>query len=351
MEQKHFIPGLELCRGFFQDIIQPLMEKGFPDIPYSAALVGFGSDVLGYDNATSIDHGWGPRGQLFFNSINEAKREEIRHYLAANLPLEYKNFPTNFSDKTIDPIQRMEPAGSGPVNHMIELNNLSDYTKSYLKTEHFKNFSTPEWLVFNDQNLLEMTCGEVFYDGLDLIEGLRSELTFYPDDIWKLRLASLWHCIGNEEPFVGRCVESGDFIGVKVISSRIVNYLLKICFYLEKKYIPYSKWFGTALKKLENAPIVSRYGETVLKENDPGRIQDHLGYFYTEIIDLHNKVETLPKLDNKVGNFYGRPYKVISAPDIFDTLMGSIEDEEVKKVNTDRFALDIKLDSVDFTDD
>jgi hypothetical protein len=61
MSERAFVPGLELCRRFFAEAIEPLLAAEFPDVPISTGLLGPGSDVLGYDDAMSTDHGWYPR--------------------------------------------------------------------------------------------------------------------------------------------------------------------------------------------------------------------------------------------------------------------------------------------------
>lgn len=70
-----FIKGKDLCRGFFWDIAQPILKENFPDLQYTAGLLGYGSDILGYDDAVSTDHMWGPRFYLFL---------ERRRYIAKN---------------------------------------------------------------------------------------------------------------------------------------------------------------------------------------------------------------------------------------------------------------------------
>ena len=66
-----FIPGLELAGAFYREAVGPLVG----DVPHSAALIGTGSDVLGFDTARSTDHGWGPRVQVF---VDAADVEAVR---------------------------------------------------------------------------------------------------------------------------------------------------------------------------------------------------------------------------------------------------------------------------------
>ena len=46
-----FIKGRELCRAFFEQAAKPLLEQAFPGLSYTAGVLGYGSDVLGYEDA------------------------------------------------------------------------------------------------------------------------------------------------------------------------------------------------------------------------------------------------------------------------------------------------------------
>jgi len=73
-----FISGLELNRAYYGEVVRPILQNYAPDLAYSAALIGYGSDVLGYDTAISTDHEWGPRLLLFFDeSPSAAHIDEI----------------------------------------------------------------------------------------------------------------------------------------------------------------------------------------------------------------------------------------------------------------------------------
>jgi len=237
----------------------------------------------------------------------------------------------------------MEYTEKSPVNHLIEIKTPQDYFKERYSIIKLENFTNDDWLIQTDQNLLEITSGMVFHDGLKINE-LRNELKFYPLDICKLRMAVLWDYIWNREAFIGRSIEINDYIGLKINTSRIINYLIKVLFYLENKYIPYSKWFGNALKELDVYSSIKGIIINTLNENKPGKIEKSLCILYEKVVEEHNKNGKLPYLNNKVINFFGRPYKVIFAEKIVEALIGSIEDEKLKKFDLKKYAHDIIID-------
>ena len=91
------ISGLQLSAAFYKDAVAPVMRTHFPDVQYAAARIGPGSDVLGFDDARSTDHFWGPLLHLFLREEDYACwAHRINTTLAAWLPLEVLGFPTNF---------------------------------------------------------------------------------------------------------------------------------------------------------------------------------------------------------------------------------------------------------------
>lgn len=345
-----FKPGLELNRAFFKEVIKPLIDKKFPDLEYSAGLIGYGSDTLGVDTHTSMDHNWGPRCILFLKHEDMVLAGQIKEFLSNNLPFEFDGFPTNYSDPMVDFTQTMKPTNSYPIRHMIEVHEIDGYFNYNLDVKNHENISIQDWLKLNDQILIELTTGEVFYDGLNKLNRIREKVQNYPEDILKLKLASLWLSIANEEPFVGRAIDLGDFIGLKLISTRIVNTLIKIAFYMEKKYIPYGKWFSVLFNMTESGKILKDDIKNLLTENNPKVIEDILCVIYEKIIDMHNSCDFLPKIDNKVQNFHERPYKVIFAEGIVETLVENIKTFKTEGIDLNRVAMDIKLDSMDLTE-
>src|SRR3954447_20880781 len=74
-----FVSGLELSNAFYAEAVAPLVG----DIPHAAALLGWGSDVLGFDTSRSTDHGWGPRLQVF---VDVEHVPLVRDVVDAGLP-------------------------------------------------------------------------------------------------------------------------------------------------------------------------------------------------------------------------------------------------------------------------
>src|SRR5947207_11852161 len=93
-----FIPGLELCRAFFQEVLRPILAAGFPRLGYSAALIGPGSEVLGFDTEMSTDHCWGPRALVFLSAEDvELQGPAVVRLLQERLPPEFRGYPTRFA--------------------------------------------------------------------------------------------------------------------------------------------------------------------------------------------------------------------------------------------------------------
>ena len=60
-----YLPGLKLGEAFYAEAVRPLLDETFPGLPHAAALIGSGSEILGFDDEMSTDHHFGPRAMLF----------------------------------------------------------------------------------------------------------------------------------------------------------------------------------------------------------------------------------------------------------------------------------------------
>ena len=95
--------------------------KHFPDLKYSAALFGWGSETLGYDTqfrGIII----GARVLIFLSETDHPVfKEKIDKALSENLPYEFLGYSTNFSKAEANGVRHPIAVTSGPVNHMVNI--------------------------------------------------------------------------------------------------------------------------------------------------------------------------------------------------------------------------------------
>jgi hypothetical protein len=190
-----FLPGLELARRFYTEVVAPLLDEALGGTPYSAALLGWGSDVQGLDTERSTDHAWGPRLQVFLaGEDHHAHAASLDTYLERELPDEFGGYPVRFSFPH-----------DVPPCHWVFIQDIHDFFTGHLAADPTGGLSTSEWLMVPTQTLRELTGGEVFHDGTGLLEDYRGTLTWYPDDVWRYILACQWKRLAQEAAFVDRC--------------------------------------------------------------------------------------------------------------------------------------------------
>ena len=140
-----FVPGAVLNAGFYRDVVAPLLEAW----PHQAALLGWGSDVLGYDTACSRDHGWGPRLQVFVEAHGV---DSARRAIDTGLPAEYAGEPVAYGwDDT-------------PVQHHVEVTTLASWLHAELGHDAADDMTLVDWLVTPQQRLLGIVRGAVYHD-------------------------------------------------------------------------------------------------------------------------------------------------------------------------------------------
>jgi hypothetical protein len=183
------------------------------------------------------------------------------------------------------------------------------------------------------QKLLEVTAGRVFHDGLGELASVRSKLTWFPPDIWRYILAAQWTRISQQEAFVGRAGEVGDDLGSALVAAALVRDLMGLCFLIERRYAPYSKWFGTAFAELGCAPRLLPHFQEILRAGSWQERDAALSPAYELIADLHNELEITEPVDPRVRFYHGgRPYHVIHGERFAEAIVARIEDPQVRDI-------------------
>ena len=320
-----FIPGIELCRRFYEEAVSPLLRQHFPTLPYAAALIGSGSDVLGFDTEMSMDHDWGPRLQLFLREQDVSFIPSLNEMLRNHLPHIFAGFPVDTIVDASEPqVTLMHATMTGPVNHRVALMTVRDFFQSYLAYDIHQPLEAADWLTFPSQELLAITAGAVYFDSAGELTTLREQFAWYPYDIWLYLLAASWQRIGQEEHLMPRAGYVGDEPGSAIIGSRLVRDIMRLCFLMEKRYAPYPKWFGTAFRQLRCAqhlwPVLWRTLQaSTWQDRETG-----LSEAYSSLAQMHNALGITEILPATVSSFHDRPFKVIQggmfAQAIFDRI-------------------------------
>lgn len=344
-----FTPGLDLAEAFYHDEVRPIIDRRFPTLVHSAALLGKGSEVLGFDTERSTDHCWGPRLDIYLRKDDHDRlSDSLADHLAEELPVAFRGYPTNFVEVADEPgTLVMQPVEHPPVRHGVRTSTSADLVHRQLGLETDVEIGTLDWLTFPEQRLLGLVTGRVFHDGLGELAPLRERFSYYPHDVWLYLLAAQWQLIGQEEPFVARAGEAGDDLGSRILASRIVRYVMKLCFLIERQYAPYSKWFGTAFSQLDCAGLLAPHLERALGAASWPARETHLSAVYRVVAEMHNELEITAPLCADVSPFHDRPYLVIHAERFAAALSDAISDPLLRGLPYAVGAVDQWVDSTD----
>ena len=155
-----FIPSLELSRMLYEEEIKPLMETCFPDVKYAAASLGMCSEVLGLDDAVSMDHMWGPRVTLFLSEEDQARYgEELVQGFRQQLPKTFKGFDMTWLKPGVDVQDTTES-----ILYTVRTTTV-DRGLKFCGGADALPLQDVDWLKVSEQHLLEFTSGVVYHDG------------------------------------------------------------------------------------------------------------------------------------------------------------------------------------------
>jgi hypothetical protein len=302
-----FVAGRELSRAFYVEAVRPLLGE----LPHSAALVGWGSDVLGFDTERSTDHGWGPRVVVFVSSDDV---DPVSEAVERGLPATFRGWPTRYGWDAV------------PVSHHVEIACLGAWLLERLGVDPREPMSPTDWLTMPQQLLLEVTSGEVFHDGLGELDRVRRTLDWYPRDVWLWLLACQWRRIDQEEPFVGRAAEVGDELGSRIITARLARDVVRLCFLLERRYAPYAKWLGSAFRTLDSYGEIGTLLVDALAAEDIAVREDRLVAAIQAAAERFNALGVTADVPTTIRLFYERPFRVLGSGRFVTACLEAISD-------------------------
>lgn len=318
--------GIELSRRFYDEVVGPWLARDFPGLRHAAALLGYGSELLGFDDAMSQDHNFGARVIVLVSSADFAAsaREVVSHFNAVAPPV-FLGHPTGSHNQ---PQPSPHRGGAIGGRHGLEVWTLEGAVRFWLGGP--EPADNRAWLGLAEQRLIGLTAGAVFHDDDGRLTALRARLAWFPRDVWLYKLACQWRRIAEEQPFVGRTGLVGDDMGSRVIAARLARDVMRMAFLIERRYAPYPKWFGSGFARLpcagELAPLLQR---ALAAETWQPR-EAALAQAYKALGRLQQARGAPGAIEPRIGPFHDRPFTVVNAEEMTAALQAQIEDASLK---------------------
>lgn len=234
------LSGLELSRRFYEDFGAPMLERSFGGLlpRLAVGLAGEGSECLGYDDALSQDHDFGPGFCIW---VPDDLPEEVVQQLKSA----YDTLPKSYHG-----IRRLE---TSEADGRVGVCTVGGYFRRLLGLPGVPR--TPEeWLTVDESMLAAACSGELFRDDGEIMTTPRRKLLLgYPRSVWLRRLAQA----------LGRMAQCGQYNFVRMRRrgepAAAQLYLAEFCrnamnaaHLLRGVYAPYEKWLLRSTAALED---------------------------------------------------------------------------------------------------
>jgi hypothetical protein len=322
--------GIELSRRFYIDIVRPWLSQVAPELPYAAALGGYGSELLGFDDEVSRDHNWGPRIHIFLSREHfDGHARRLVADFSSVAPANYLGEPIGWRSRPHPPADGPEAAGA--IEHGLEFHTLESRLEHHFAVRSVENLSAIQWLGFAEQKLLAFTAGAVFHDADGRLGRARERLAYFPDDVWLYKIACQWGRIAEEQAFVGRTGQVGDDLGSRVIAARLVRDVMRMGFLLERRYAPYAKWFGSGFARLPIARSLSPHLEQAVLASEWKERGEALASAYLTLAQQQDALGIAP-FKPIVGPYHDRPFTTINTDDAVEAARAAIADPSIRQL-------------------
>jgi hypothetical protein len=279
--------GLEIAKDFYTEWGKEHLEKSFPELAKRVAVGRVsGSDVIGADDEISKDHNWGPQFTIFLSATDYAEHgEKLADVMNAAAPNPWQGF-------------RLDGAGDKSVN----IESIPDWIRTWSGFSE-KPSRDEDWHIIvkeridggidegRESLLYFLRHGAIWYDGSGEMSSWREALHYYPEKIWRIRLAEelfrVWQ--HGEYNFVQRIAKRNEPLTKVICLGEFVNGVMRTFLLLNRDYTPYWKWLAHEFRKLEEAQTVGPLLEELLSENNSEKQVELVlklsGYIYQRIKD------------------------------------------------------------------
>jgi len=249
------LKGLSIAKKYYCEVGRPAIERELPEaLPFLAAgLCGDGSDCLGYDDALSADHDFGPGFCLWLEDDAYRKYGKALQQIYDRLPASFEGIPARKND----------PASGKRVGVF----RTSDFFISFLGTDHLPE-TDGDWALLKEDRLRALISGEVFEDTPGIFSAMREVLAaYYPENVRIRKIADAVHLASQTGQYnYARSMERGDLVTAVFCLQEFVRSVIRLVHLLERTYEPYYKWAWKSFTELRSSEGLTQSLAKLLEE-------------------------------------------------------------------------------------
>lgn len=245
-EEAPRIPGLELCRQYYEEYGRPMIAERFRayESVIAVGLVGKGSDCFGFDDALSQDHDYGPR---FVMWVTKKVYEEI----GEELQEAYESLPRSFMGvERNETFHGRDRCGVMVIEDFYKnllgynLVGLLDHNSGGGASGKESMETVKSWLAVHDYALAAAVNGEVFRDDEGIFTKYRNMLTaYYPKAVWYRKIAQTCALFSQNGQYnLPRMRMRGQLVAAELAKAECAKQAMKLYYLLNRKYAPHDKW-------------------------------------------------------------------------------------------------------------
>lgn len=243
--------NLSRCQSFYEKYGAPMIHEKFPkyESRIAVGMAGEGSDCFGFEDDISRDHDYGVGFCLWVTSDDYEKigisLNKEYEALIKKHALEYGEHAYN---KFFDNRRGVVTIGRFYENTLGI--RIDENTQKYGGIKSVMD--TAVWLTIAEDKLATAVNGKVFRDDMGVFTEIRNELLeYYPQEVWRLRLARALHDFSqyaqsNYARMMARC----DYVASVLCVSKGIQSAMEIIYLLNRTYAPYYKWMYHGLSEM-----------------------------------------------------------------------------------------------------
>ena len=252
--EKSQMKGLELAKAYYEEYGKTMIEEQFPEYAgrIAAGLVGEGSECLGYDDAWSTDHDFGPGFCLWLTKKDYRKIGQKLQEAYDALPKEFMGYAARNTTE-----QGKQRVGVFEIGTFFR--NLTGYKKAPKEDK--------DWLPISQESLRTAVSGEIFDDPLGKFTKRRAAFSMEPEIV---RLKRLYVSLG-------KMAQAGQYnfprakkrnaLGAMYFSlSEFLSASVETAYLLNKTYMPFYKWKIKGMEEFQRVPEIRGLLEELMEK-------------------------------------------------------------------------------------